>query len=194
MIKLIQESSEYLEKLITKTSDRNEQDRIKSEIKRLESAGDGVQDEISKYISASFLTSIPSQDVETLTNALDDILDSINDAAGSYFNYKITNPPPELIEIAEVIGKLGKTFTVKIIDCLQKFEHAHDIYGPVKNLEARADRIKVTDSPRILLRAKSVEELIVAFASILIIRDLEIATNQFEKAAMIIKGVISNSV
>jgi len=192
--RLIQESSENLTKLIIDTPEREEQENLVQEIRRLESAGDGVQEAISQFVGSSFTPPFPSQDINTLADVLDDILDSIKDAANLFYQHHITDPPGELIEMAKIIREMGETFNTDVIEHLKKFEHPNHVYAPINLLEAKADDIKVIGGPAILRRAQDLGQLKNAIAIGQIIAELERATNKFEKAAIIIKGVISKSV
>jgi len=194
MVSLIQSSSGLLENLIINAPNPDERGRIKQEIKRNESFGDGVQDAISQFTARSLVPPFPSQDINTLTDALDDILDSINDAANQFFHHEISTPPAELVKIAGIIGEMGKTFTDEVITSLEKFQHPNHIYNLVMSLERQADDVKNIGIPAITKRTESFNQFKTTYAVGQIIRELERATNKFEKAIIIIKGVISKHV
>lgn len=193
MITLIQSSSEKLHILIT-SEDNDICEKALRTICQNEKSGDGVQSSVSKFTGSSFCPPFPSQDITILTSALDDILDSIKDAANNYFYHGITAPPEQLIAMAEIIRQLGEIFTVEIIDYLRKFQHPNHIYSPVISLEGKADDIKNMGIPKMIQQTRNFEEYKKAKAVSEVIKALERATNMFEKALKIIEGVISKSV
>ena len=73
------------------------------EIKRLEEVGDHLIHEIMKNLHRTFVTPFDREDIAHLGERLDDVVDSIEEAARNMVEYRIEQPTDKAIELARII-------------------------------------------------------------------------------------------
>jgi hypothetical protein len=74
-----------------------------AEIMRLEEVGDGLIHEIMTQLHRTFVTPLDRDVIANLGERLDDVVDSIEDAARHIVEYRITAPTPTAQELARII-------------------------------------------------------------------------------------------
>ena len=74
-----------------------------SEIKRLEEVGDHIIHEIMRNLHRTFVTPLDREDIAALGERLDDVVDSIEEAARNMIEYRIEQPTDKAIELARII-------------------------------------------------------------------------------------------
>jgi predicted phosphate transport protein (TIGR00153 family) len=78
-----------------------------AEIKVCEERGDQQIHDIMAALHRSFVTPMDHEDIATLAERLDDVLDAIEEIARTLVEYKISAPTPYAIEMANIIAKCG---------------------------------------------------------------------------------------
>jgi len=79
-------------------------------IKRQERKGDRITQTIFDALSSTFITPFDREDVHSLANKLDDVLDAINSCAKRINIYNPKTMPPEALEIAKLLTEGAKDF------------------------------------------------------------------------------------
>ncbi|MBI4311828.1 MAG: DUF47 domain-containing protein [Chloroflexi bacterium] len=74
-----------------------------AEIKRLEEVGDHIIHEIMRNLHRTFVTPIDREDIALLGERLDDVVDSIEEAARDMVEYNITRPTEYAISLSRTI-------------------------------------------------------------------------------------------
>jgi len=74
-----------------------------TEIKRLEEVGDHVIHEIMRNLHRTFVTPLDREDIAALGERLDDVVDSIEEAARNLIEYRIDKPTKKAIELTRII-------------------------------------------------------------------------------------------
>jgi len=74
-----------------------------AEIKRLEEVGDHIIHEIMRNLHRTFVTPLDREDIAALGERLDDVVDSIEEAARNMVEYRIEKPTDKAIELARII-------------------------------------------------------------------------------------------
>lgn len=74
-----------------------------AEIRRIEHQGDVIVHEISKRLSASYVTPLDREDIHELAVGLDDVIDCIEATSDRMVLYKIESPTPEAVELARLV-------------------------------------------------------------------------------------------
>ena len=74
-----------------------------AEIKRLEEVGDHIIHEIMRNLHRTFVTPLDREDIAALGERLDDVVDSIEEAARNMVEYRIEQPTDKAIELARII-------------------------------------------------------------------------------------------
>ena len=72
-----------------------------TELKRLEEVGDSIIHEIMSDLHKTFITPLDREDISTLGERLDDIMDCIEEAARYMLEYDIKSPTKEAQELNE---------------------------------------------------------------------------------------------
>jgi predicted phosphate transport protein (TIGR00153 family) len=72
-------------------------------IKRLEHEADEITHQIHTRLHATFVTPIDPEDLHALTTAMDDVIDSIEDASFRLTAYRIDPIPQGVLEFAQII-------------------------------------------------------------------------------------------
>src|SRR5687768_13637123 len=88
-------------------------------IKGLEHACDELTHSISTKLNKSFITPFDREDIYTMSTALDDIVDLINDAARAIVDFDIKEIKDYAQDFAEVIVRMGEQLR-EIVATLQK--------------------------------------------------------------------------
>src|SRR5436305_250726 len=78
-------------------------DARRSDIKLEEHAGDEITERIIKALDRSFITPFDREDIHTLANAFDDIVDNMEETAHRFGVFRIERPTPEAVELARII-------------------------------------------------------------------------------------------
>ena len=76
-----------------------------AEIKQLEEVGDHIIHEIMRNLHRTFVTPLDREDIAALGERLDDVVDSIEEAARNMIEYRIEQPTDKAVELARIIEK-----------------------------------------------------------------------------------------
>ena len=82
---------------------------VATEIHVLESKGDEVIHEIFTRLNQTFITPIDPEDIHSLSSALDNVLDGMEDAAHRLVSYHIKTIPPPMVTLCELIAAGAKS-------------------------------------------------------------------------------------
>lgn len=72
-------------------------------IKRLEHDADEITHQILTRLHQTFVTPIDPEDLHSITTAMDDVIDAIEDSSFRLTAYKIDPVPPGMVEFAQII-------------------------------------------------------------------------------------------
>jgi len=110
---LLQQSAKNLKEISVKLLDLMEAyekvpDKV-AEIKRLEEVGDTIIHTIMTSLHRTFITPIDREDIAALGERMDDIVDSIEEAARIMVEYNIDEPTESSKELARIIVRSADT-------------------------------------------------------------------------------------
>ncbi|MBI2171939.1 MAG: DUF47 domain-containing protein [Chloroflexi bacterium] len=80
-----------------------------AEIKRLEEVGDHIIHEIMRNLHRTFVTPIDREDIAILGERLDDVVDSVDEAAHDMLEYNIPKPTEAAVELSRIILKSAES-------------------------------------------------------------------------------------
>ena len=80
-----------------------------AEIKRLEEVGDNIIHTIMTTLHKTFVTPLDREDIATLGERMDDIVDNVEEAARIMVEYKIDEPTETAKELARIILRCSET-------------------------------------------------------------------------------------
>ena len=160
------------------------------DIKDLEEVGDTIIHTIMKALHKTFITPLDREDIAVLGERMDDILDSIEEAARIMVEYRIEEPTAPSKELAHIILSCVETLEKAVGMLHQKGSKLQDIIpltSDINTLENQADQVYSQaiaelfngDLPPIyVLKWKEIYSL------------LEEATDFCEDAANMLEGVV----
>ncbi|MBL0172835.1 MAG: DUF47 family protein [Gemmatimonadaceae bacterium] len=112
--------------------------RIASEIKRVETEGDAIVYVINQRIDTSFVTPLDREDIHQLAKRLDNVIDIINGAARRVVMFRVTEPRPGGVRMADVIVRASQEILESVVDVTKpKRMSAHS--RAIKLLEEEGD-------------------------------------------------------
>jgi predicted phosphate transport protein (TIGR00153 family) len=82
------------------------------EISILESKGDEVTHELFTRLNQTFITPIDPEDIHSLSTALDNVLDGVEDTAHRLVSYRIDPIPAKMIKLSEIVARCAKALTL----------------------------------------------------------------------------------
>jgi len=145
-------------------------DEAVSRIKQLEQAGDEIIHEIFTKLNQTFITPIDPEDIHSLSSCLDDVLDSIEEAAHRLKAYRVEAVPPAVERLSEIIAQCSQALE-QAFAALEKNTRLLEHCIEINRLESEADEIgrdavaalfRDERDPIALLKLKEVYELLEA--------------------------------
>lgn len=130
--------------------------RFLEELHELEDASDDVVHELLRNLSNEFVTPIDREDIVYLSNALDDIVDELDDVVQRLYMYHVNTIVPELVEMAQVVHEA----TCAVQKACEKFTHfkksrsIHEYIVQINDCEDRGDRVYIRSVHRIYGRSQ----------------------------------------
>ena len=118
----------------------DQRERLASQLRDLERAGDAISHSIGHKLEHTFVTPFDREDIHQLISRLDDVLDFIEEVADTCILYKIDTPTETAAQQAAIIARQCE----EILRALEKLKGFRDI-GPhwieIHRLENEGDRI-----------------------------------------------------
>ena len=160
-----------------------------SEIKRLEEVGDHIIHEIMRNLHRTFVTPLDREDIAALGERLDDVVDSIEEAARNMIEYRIEQPTDKAIELARIIEQATAILQQAINKLHFRGSKLRDILPDsveVNRLENEADQAASRAMGELFTNPDVIE--ILKWRDIY--NDLEEATDRAEDAANVLEGIV----
>lgn len=151
-----------------------------------ESLGDDITRQLIRKLNSTYVTPFDREDILTLAQAMDDVLDDIQAASDLLVLHNIVEPLPEMRELSGIMVRAAEE-TVPLIDKLEALKGVDPHLEKIDALESEADaayrrtvaRLFSGDyKPRDILRWKDVVEA------------LERAVNDIEDIANIVESIV----
>jgi predicted phosphate transport protein (TIGR00153 family) len=117
--------------------------QVAKRMESLERAGDEVTHKIFDRLRATFITPFDPEDIQALATALDDILDSIEDATFRIVAYRIDPIPGSAAELGDLISDSCQAIN-KALHALHDKKSVMDACIEVNRFEDQADAIERT--------------------------------------------------
>jgi uncharacterized protein len=151
----------------------------------LERGGDEVMHRLFDRLRQTFITPFDPEDIQSLATALDNVLDTMEDATFRIVAYRIDPIPPAAVELGRMISNSCGALD-KALQALQKKQSVMDACIEVNRLEEEADAVERTmlanlfssnTDPITLIKLKELYEL------------LESTTDRCEDVADVIQNI-----
>ena len=192
--KLFSESSANVNDAAIKLLDlmenyENVQEKV-AEIKRLEEVGDTIIHRTWTGLRRTFFTPLDRDDIANLGERLDDVVDSIEEAARYMLEYRIEAPTESAKELSRII-----------VRCSEVLNNAMDILQNRKGkklgeLLPLKDELHILENQADQVTSKAMGELFEDYSAVDIIKwkevygQLEGATDRCEEIAVILVGIV----
>ena len=159
------------------------------EIERLEHVGDGVTHEIFNELSSNFITPFDREDIHSMVSSLDDIVDYIHGSAKRIEMYKLTEIPPAVPKLAELIlqGAQELHIAVQHLKDIKKSGRIREACVKINSIENHADDIFDMTVAALFEEEKDAVKIIKIKE---VLSALETATDKCEDAANAISSMV----
>ncbi|HEX3821181.1 MAG TPA: DUF47 family protein [Candidatus Sulfotelmatobacter sp.] len=157
-----------------------------SEIRRIERSGDEMTHAILIKLNQTFITPFDREDIHQLVSSLDDVLDFINSAGARIIMYRITNPPPEALDLSRLILQQAQELH-RALPLLRKNGDILTHCVEINRIENEADVVSRAAIGRLFDEEKDPINLIKIKE---LIEFLEMATDKAEDVANVLETVI----
>ncbi len=160
------------------------------EIKDLEDFGDQIIHDITRALHRTFITPIDREDILALAGSLDDVVDSIDEAAQYTLEYNIEEPTDHARLLATIIVQCAEQLDSAVALLSTKGSKLKDILPKVleiNRLEHEADEIAARARKELFDNDFEVKHILKWRD---IYDDLERATDRAEDAGDILEGIV----
>ena len=103
-----------------------------------EKRADAVLREVRARLERSIVTPFDREDIQSLANSLDDVLDEMRAAADSAFQHNITQPLPGIAELLRLLREITAR-NVDLVHGLRTLRNLGPIADEIEHLESEAD-------------------------------------------------------
>lgn len=165
-------------------------ERHAEEIKSLEHEADQITHEGFELLHQSFITPLERPDIRRLIEAIDDVLDFLDDAARRLVLYEIVEVLPEMRELAGVLVEAAKVVADAVGGLRNLNKHSRDILQhciEIRRLENEGDLINHEMIARLF---KSQTDLFLVLKWKDIVDDVESAIDRCQDVAEVVEGIV----
>ena len=163
-----------------------------AEVDAAERAADKVTAEVNRELHRSFITPIDREQIHRLINAMDDILDLLQDSSEVMSLYDLQRIGDDVVRLAEISVRCCErvqhvvTLLPRLKDA-QVAESALKTCEEIDRLESDADRVMRSAMSRLFREEPDTRELIKVKA---VIEHLESISDRCEDVANLVEGVV----
>jgi uncharacterized protein len=157
-----------------------------------EHQADKVTAEVNRLLHKTFITPIDREQIHGLINAMDDILDLLQDTSETMSLYDVKRIDDDVVRLAELSSKCCERVQ-HAVSLLARLHHQEVTEGALKaceeidRLESDADRVMRSAMSRLFREQADVRELIKLKT---IYEQLESITDRCEDVANLIEGIV----
>ena len=178
--------------MVQNYNDRTLREKYAAEVDGAERAADKVTAEVSRLLHRTFITPIDREQIHGLINAMDDILDLLQDSAEVMQLYDLKNVSEDVIRLGEISAR-----------CCERVQHAVSLLPKlsqpavadaaiktceeIDRLESDADRVMRSAMSKLFRDNIEVRELIKLKA---VYEHLESISDRCEDVANMIEGIV----
>ena len=160
-----------------------------AEIKRIENVGDNIIHRMMTELHKAFITPLDREDIATLGERLDDVVDAIEEAARYMVEYHIDTPTERARELSRIIVRCASIIEKSMVLLKirgSKLRQIIPLKDEINELENEADQVT----------SHAMGELFESYTAVDIIKwkevydQLEGATDRCEEIAVILEGIV----
>ncbi len=178
--------------LIQNYGDLTLREKYASEVDRAEKQADRVTAEVNRLLHKTFITPIDREQIHGLINAMDDILDLLQDATETMSLYDVRAMTEDVLRLGDLSAKCCERVQ-HAVSLLPRISQAEAAEAAIKTceeidkLESDADRVMRSAMSKLFREEMDVRELIKLKA---IYELLESISDRCEDVANLIEGVV----
>jgi predicted phosphate transport protein (TIGR00153 family) len=178
--------------MVNNYNDLTLREKYAAEVDSAERAADRVTAEVNRLLHKTFITPIDREQIHGLINAMDDVLDLLQDASETMALYDVRHMTEEVIRLGEISAKCCERVQ-HAVTLLPKLSDASTAEAAIKTceeidrLESDADRVMRSAMSKLFREEPDVRELIKLKA---IYELLESISDRCEDVANLIEGVV----
>jgi len=178
--------------LIQNYADPELRERYAGEVGNAERSADRVTAEVNRLLHKTFITPIDREQIHGLINAMDDILDLLQDATETMSLYDVRTMTEEVLRLGDLSAKCCERVQ-HAVSLLSKISQPETAEAAIKTceeidkLESDADRVMRSAMSKLFREETDVRELIKLKT---IYEQLESISDRCEDVANLIEGVV----
>ena len=160
-----------------------------SALDEIESKADKINDETIALLHSTFITPLDRDEIHQLISRMDDVLDTMQDAANTVTVYDIRRAPPEALQLADLILKSAVCMQ-KALSMLHDMDNGQAILAACREIakhESAADQVLREAMSRLFREEPDVRELIKLKATYEL---LETVTDICKNVAHLLEGIV----
>ncbi|HEV8312537.1 MAG TPA: DUF47 domain-containing protein [Burkholderiaceae bacterium] len=188
----IVEGSRAFMAMIENYADAAQREKYADEVGAAERQADRVTAEVNRLLHKTFITPIDREQIHGLINAMDDILDLLQDASETMQLYDVKSMTEEVLRLGDLSAKCCERVqhAVTLLPRLSQHDAAEAAIKTceeIDKLESDADRVMRAAMSKLFREQEDVRELIKLKA---IYEQLESITDRCEDVANLIEGIV----
>ena len=188
----IVEGSRAFMAMVENYADVEERQRHAAEVDRAERQADKITAEVNRLLHKTFITPIDREQNHSLINAMDDILDLLQESSETMSLYDVRAMTDEVVRLAELSVRCCErvAHAVTLLPRLSKHDAAEAAIKAceeIDQLESDADRVMRAAMSKLFREQADVRELIKLKA---IYEQLESISDRCEDVANLIEGIV----
>lgn len=178
--------------MVQNYADVEARERHAEEVINAERQADKITAEVNRLLHKTFITPIDREQIHSLINAMDDILDLLQDASETMSLYDVRAMTDEVLRLADLSAKCCERVrhAVSLLPDLSKHDAAEAAIKTceeIDKLESDADRVMRAAMSKLFREQEDVRELIKLKA---IYEQLESISDRCEDVANLIEGIV----
>jgi uncharacterized protein len=178
--------------MIQNYDDPVQRDKLANDVIAAERAADRVTAEVNRLLHKTFITPLDREQIHRLINAMDDIVDLLQDTTETMSLYDVRKMTEEVLRLGDISAKCCERVQ-HAVSLLAKINHAEVAEAAIKTceeidkLESDADRVMRAAMSKLFREEPDVRELIKLKT---IYELLESISDRCEDVANLIEGVV----
>ncbi|MCR5863959.1 MAG: DUF47 domain-containing protein [Aquincola tertiaricarbonis] len=190
--KQIAEGARAFTRLIEHYADFTLREQYAAEVNAAERSADRITAEVNRLLHKTFITPIDREQIHGLINAMDDVLDLLQDATETMQLYDVRAMTEEVLRLGDLSAKCCDR-VAHVVTLLPKLsdhtvvEAALKTCEEIDKLESDADRVMRAAMSKLFREEPDVRELIKLKA---IYEQLESITDRCEDVANLVEGIV----
>ena len=178
--------------MVENYNDRTLREKYAAEVDGAERAADKITAEVSRLLHRTFITPIDREQIHGLINAMDDILDLLQDSSEVMSLYDVQRIGEDVVRLTEISVRCCERVqhAVTLLPQLSRADVAESAIKTcegIDRLESDADRVMRSAMSRLFREEQDTRELIKLKA---IYEHLESISDRCEDVANLIEGVV----